>query len=362
MTEGDPKKKPFSATDEASADGAEAGFAEERYLLRALLETCTDYIYFKDRDSRFIRSSEAHARHLGLAEASSMVGLTDADFFGAEQAEAALEEERSIIETGRPVAVEQKDTVIGHAESWVQTVKWPLKNDKGEIVGTFGISRDVTDRKLAQERVARLLQEKDTLLREVRHRIKNNFSTIYSLISLQADAAREGPVRAALEDVKNRIHGIMFLHDRMNVADEFGEVEVRDYLSPFIDGLVANFPRAGSVRVRKEIEDFALDSKTLQTLVMIVNELVTNAMKHAFVGRERGSIRVAASPARVPGGVGARVALTVEDDGVGLPEGVDFDNSAGLGLVLAGLLVKQMDGTIRLEREGGTRIVMEFEA
>jgi PAS domain S-box-containing protein len=340
------------------ADGASPGraLAQDRFLLEALLETSSDYIYFKDRESRFLKNSHAHARHLGLADPAQMLGKTDFDFFTEAHAKHAFEEERRILETGETVTVENWDAMLHSGDAWVLTKKWPLRDMEGRIVGTFGISRDVTDRRRAEEKVAKLLEEKDVLLKEVRHRIKNNLSTIDSLLSLQASGSKDQAVADALEEVRRRIHGIGFLYEKTAQADEFGEVKAGDYLSSFIDAIVSSFPLGGSVEIVEEIGDFALDAKKLQTLGMIVHELVTNIMKHAFAGRPSGTIWISAARAL------GRVEAVVGDDGLGIPEGVDFESSEGLGLVLVGMLVKQLGGRIRIERGRGTRIVLEFEA
>lgn len=334
---------------------SEKAFVQEQYLLQSLMNTSSDYIYFKDREGHFLRASRAHARHLGLNDPSQMTGKTDFDFFSPDHAKRAYAEEEAIIATGSPVSLEEKDTLINRTETWVQTIKWPLRGLMGEIIGTFGISRDVTDRRQAEERVKSLLAEKEILLKEVRHRVKNNMSTICSLISLQAEAARDPAVVAALRDVGGRIQSVMLVYEKLGRSEEGSEAAVDEFLSPFVDEIVAGFPSGARVRVEKDIGGFALDTKAMQTLGMIVNELITNVMKYAFVGRGSGSISVSAA---LSGGL---VRLAIRDNGVGMPESVGFEASSGLGLVLVGMLAKQLKGEIRVERREGTEVILEFE-
>jgi len=108
------------------------------------------------------------------------------------------------------------------------------------------------------------------------------------------------------------------------------------------------------VRVEKEFDDFILDANRLQVLGIVVNELLTNCMKHSFEGRDKGLIRVSARLA------GDRVSFEVHDDGIGLPESIDFENTTGFGLSLVRLLTLQLEGSLSLERGGGTRIILEF--
>src|SRR5208283_116982 len=134
----------------------------ERSLLRALMENIPDKIYFKDADSRFIRDSKAHAKLFGLDDASEAIGKTDMDFFSEEHARRAYEDEQRIIRTGEPILdVEEKETWPNRPDTWVLTTKMPLRDQEGNIIGTFGISRDITERKHAEERLLSLARFPD---------------------------------------------------------------------------------------------------------------------------------------------------------------------------------------------------------
>jgi len=131
----------------------DAALAQEQYLLQTLLDNSHDYIYFKDDACRFIRASKALARSFGLDEASHMIGRTDFDFFSEEHAQQAYEDEQAIIRTGEPLGKEEKETRRNRPDAWVSTEKMPLRDKEGKAIGTFGISRDITERKRAEERV-----------------------------------------------------------------------------------------------------------------------------------------------------------------------------------------------------------------
>ncbi|MBN1868105.1 PAS domain-containing protein [Candidatus Sumerlaeota bacterium] len=131
---------------------AEESLSMERFLMKTLMDTTPDHIYFKDKDSRFIRISQAHAARFGLAGPSEAIGRTDFDFFSEEHARQAYDDEQDIIATGVPlVGVEEKETWPDGHETWVSTTKIPLKDSDGNTVGILGISRDVTERKRAEE-------------------------------------------------------------------------------------------------------------------------------------------------------------------------------------------------------------------
>jgi PAS domain S-box-containing protein len=125
----------------------EAELGREQFLVNALMDNLPDHIYFKDRESRFIRINKAHAKFFGLMDSTQAVGKTDFDFFTGEHANQAFKEEQSIIRTGQLLSIEEKETHPDSPDSWVSTIKLPLRDKEGNTIGTFGISRDITVRK-----------------------------------------------------------------------------------------------------------------------------------------------------------------------------------------------------------------------
>ncbi|HEX7494506.1 MAG TPA: PAS domain-containing sensor histidine kinase [Bacteroidales bacterium] len=130
---------------------AKEALAKEQFLINALLNNLSDHVYFKDRDSRFIRINKSLALSFGLEDPAQAEGKTDFDFFTREHAQQAFEDEQTIIKTGQLLNTEEKETHLNRPDTWVSTIKLPLTNNDGNIIGTFGISRDVTKRKLAEE-------------------------------------------------------------------------------------------------------------------------------------------------------------------------------------------------------------------
>jgi two-component sensor histidine kinase len=120
------------------------------------------------------------------------------------------------------------------------------------------------------------------------------------------------------------------------------------------DELVSNFPNRDGITLNKELDDFSLDARKLQSVGIIINELLTNTMKYAFKGRDEGRIAISSKRGE------SSATIVVEDDGVGMPPSVDFERSTGFGLRLVQALSQQLDGSIRIERDKGTRFVLEF--
>jgi PAS domain S-box-containing protein len=151
------ESKPYSVVatfrDITEQRQAEKALELEEYLMQALMNNSPDYIYFKDRESRFIRASKALAQSFGLDDPGLLTGKRDFDFFTEEHARQAYDDEQAIIRSGQALSKEEKETRTGRPNAWVVSDKLPLRGKRGEIIGTFGISRDITDRKHAEERI-----------------------------------------------------------------------------------------------------------------------------------------------------------------------------------------------------------------
>jgi two-component sensor histidine kinase len=175
------------------------------------------------------------------------------------------------------------------------------------------------------------------------------------LLSLQARNAKERSTVTALEDVRARVRSMMLLYDKLCQFGAFDEISMGKYLPPLISEIVANFPGGASVRVVTDIDDFSLDVKKIQSIGILVNELLSNIMKHAFTGTMDGRVFVSAKID------GRHVVMVIKDNGVGMPDTFDFENSPGMGLLLVKGLVLQLAGSIRMERGKGTAFILEFD-
>jgi PAS domain S-box-containing protein len=232
------------------------------------------------------------------------------------------------------------------------------KDQEAPDVDELSVFAEVTAnalmRKRAEEEVASLLREKELILHEVHHRVKNNFSTMISLLSLQSRAVKETEAFEALQDAIGRLQSMNTLYEKLFMAEDRREMSLGDYLPALAREIVGMFPNSGSVSVEARIEDLRLGVKKLSTLGLIVNEIITNSMKYAFPEGKRGSISIRA---RREGGL---VALEICDDGVGLPNSVGLESSVGFGMSLIRILAEQMDASVSVDRRTGTIYYIEF--
>lgn len=270
------------------------------------------------------------------------------------------------------VRPDERDTFIGllREKGFVTGYEAELKTATGENkwcllsakiinylghMASFVMFNDITVRKHTEEQVKNLLSKKELILKEVHHRIKNNMNTMIGILTLQADAMENPEAASALSDAESRLRSMQVLYDRLYCSENLSEISMKDYLPALIDEIISIFPARAKLTVEKHIDDFSLEVKTLQPLGIIINELLTNIMKYAFTGMDNGIITVSAA---LNDDI---VTLTVRDNGIGIPEGIDFENSTGFGLMLAGMLAEQIGGTIRIERHCSTSIVVEFK-
>jgi PAS domain S-box-containing protein len=217
------------------------------------------------------------------------------------------------------------------------------------------ILRDIADRKQSEKEIQRQLGEKEILLKEVHHRIKNNFASVSGLLSLQAQALADPKAALVLQDAIGRVDSMRILYDKLLLTEDYEDLSVKNYLDDLIDTIIAIFPDHAKITIKKRITDFGLDSKRLFPLGIIINELLTNIMKYAFVNRKTGRIEITLT------NVKKHVTLTIQDNGIGLPVGFDIGQSKGFGLMLVKMLSQQLGGSFSMAKHKGTRSTLEFD-
>jgi PAS domain S-box-containing protein len=243
---------------------------------------------------------------------------------------------------------------------WIEARTYPVRGPDGRVDRVVGLHTDITDRKAMElalvERTEQLetsLREKDVLLAEVHHRVKNNLQAITGLMHLMAAQAHRRPLRETIEELERRIQAMALVHETLYRSPSLAAVDMKAYLERIAMTLVSATDaqqRSISVHVHATA---TMDLERAMRCGLIVNELLNNALKHAFGGRERGRIDV-----ELEGRGGSSYALRVSDDGVGLPSELDFDSEETLGLRLVAGLAQQIGGAAR--RLPGERSAIEI--
>ncbi len=208
---------------------------------------------------------------------------------------------------------------------------------------------------LAEESIAAALREKETLLKEIHHRVKNNLMVVSSLLNLQGSRIPDAAVRTIFEESQQRIRSMALVHEKLCGTRDLSRIDLADYVRSLLDAVIAIMRHpGGEIAVRIDIGDVMLDVDAAVPCGLILNELVTNALKYAFKGRERGELAISVTAE------GERCILSVKDDGVGLPEGFDPHRTNTLGLKIVDMLASQLDGEATFRSGDGTEAVVTF--
>jgi PAS domain S-box-containing protein len=245
---------------------------------------------------------------------------------------------------------------------WLETVGNLLFDEQGNVTGVVFATRDITERKRVQDQITASLREKEVLLKEIHHRVKNNLQVISSLLSLQADAIQDQETRRALKESQNRVRSMAIIHQRLYQSGNLAEVNFGGYIKELCSQLFRSYGAASQkIALSMDTEEISLGVDKAIPCGIILNELVTNALKYAFADGKGGTVTVGLHAANT------QVQLVVRDDGLGMPAGVEHARSDSLGMKLVHMLVEQISGTLACDPEEpgraerpGTRWTIQF--
>jgi two-component sensor histidine kinase len=210
---------------------------------------------------------------------------------------------------------------------------------------------DVTAQREHDQRMQASLREKEVLLREVYHRVKNNLQVVQSLLKMQSRTLPAGETRTAIETTVQRVHAMALVHERLYQMKDLASLSLRVYLRDLFTGVVeSNYMHAGQIELRLDTEEIPLGLDLAIPFGLLANELLSNCLKHGFANGRRGMIEV--SIHRVSGAV----RLIVKDNGAGLPDGFDPAQSKSMGLKLAASLAHQLGGRLEFTSDNGCRV------
>jgi PAS domain S-box-containing protein len=230
----------------------------------------------------------------------------------------------------------------------------PIETDEGPMILSAIV--DISDRKQREERIQVALREKDVLLREVHHRVKNNLQIIHSLLDLQSSRVTDRHVLGMLRDSQNRIRSMGLIHQTLYQSKDFAKVDFSLFLDSLVPTLVASYGVSPDrIGLSVEAAQVVLPISAAIPCGLVVNELISNALKHAFPGERKGNILVKLHPEPSD-----KVMLSVADDGVGIPGHIDPSKTSTLGLQLVTLLAGQLGGKISIRRSDPTQFTLCF--
>jgi PAS domain S-box-containing protein len=365
---------------------AEEELAQEQYLMRTLMDNLPDHIYFKDHESHFLRVNKALAQFLGLNDPAQAIKKTDFDFFTGEHAQQAYEDEQKIIRTGQLLSTEEKETHHDRPDTWVSTIKLPLSDKDGNIIGTFGISRDITKNKLAEEEIKlknELLQiinsEKDKFFSILAHDLRGPLSAFVSATQIIAEEIQTMGIEEIKEITLSMKTSATNIYSLLENLLEWSRLRrgVMDFIPEKINlkkkieecvAVLSESARKKGIEILisiPEVIDVLADSLMFDT---VIRNLISNAIKFTPVG---GKVTLTAGYIE-----DHIVEIKISDSGIGMtPElkdklfllnektsrkGTEGEPSTGLGLLLCKEFIEKYNGKIRVESEVGKGSTFSF--
>ena len=232
----------------------------------------------------------------------------------------------------------------------------PIIGENGVIEEVSGIGHDITQKKLNEIEHTNSVKEKEILLKEVHHRVKNNMQVISSILSLQSSYVTDEHILEVLKESRNRIAAMASIYERLYSTTNLSDIRFSSYVRDLVESLVNAYELLDtSVELVFSLDEVFLSLNEAIPCGIILNELISNSLKYAFKGRKHGKIEITLISNL------EKISLSLAHDGVGISKEINVEKTDTLGLQLVSTLVEQTEGTLILERENGTKFIISFD-
>jgi PAS domain S-box-containing protein len=342
----------LTGQDESKKDRTDAldEMALERERFHAVFENTPVGVAMADDKGGLLKVNKAFEKMLGYSS-DELRGMTFSDITHQDYREEDLRRFLEMLAGERDHSSIEKKYVRkdGRTITTKLTVT-AIRDINDKFLYDIGMVEDITERRRAKEQTLKALREKEILLKEIHHRVKNNMTIITSMLALQSCYMDDPAVVDIFDDLINRIKSMSLVHERLYSSEDLEHVDIHSYLKTLTDDLSRSFSRPDKqISTRIDAGDVNMNIDSLIPLGLLINELVTNAYKHAFNETDKGEIRVC-----LDADDSGRVWLKVSDNGCGLPQGMDLaDYQKTLGIRLAIELADQLDGTLSISNNPG---------
>ncbi len=256
------------------------------------------------------------------------------------------------------IHTQERSIIIREQKMYFEITASPLMDSTGNIIAGIEVGRNITERKKAEDQIAVSLHEKETLLKEIHHRVKNNLQIVSSLLDHQTQFIKDKKVIEIFSESQNRIASMALVHEKLYQSKDLAKINFHDYINDLAANLFQSITEySGKIRLNMNIENIQLDIDVAIPCGLIINELVTNSLKYAFPGGRFGEIKIVFRKTDED-----MLELVISDNGIGIPTDLDFRKTGSLGLHLVTILAEnQLLGNINLNRNEGTEFKIEFK-
>lgn len=320
-----------------------------------IITTLTDALCLVNLQGQIVSVNTATSALLGYQE-SELVGQPVEMIFVPEEAADLKRTQLEQLRTAGFVRDAEVTLVTKDARRVPVSFSLSIVRDRdGTEQGVVYVIRDLTERKLAEQQIRRALREKEALLKEIHHRVKNNLQIISSLLKLQVDATTDERAIEALRESQNRIYSMAFVHEMLYRSEDLAEVDVTRLTTRLAHSLLGAYSgNRRAVTLKMNLDEVSLGIDAAIPCSLIINELVTNALKHAFPPGRTGEICIDLQSSD------GQIILTVSDNGIGLPPEIKVHEAESLGLQLVNTLTEQLEGSLDIDRRSGTSFRIAF--
>jgi PAS domain S-box-containing protein len=325
----------------------EVALRKSEHRFRELADLLPQPIYEVDLSGRFLFANRAAAEMFRLEPAGPTGTASIFDYIAEGDRDRARSISTELLKGAVPAGIEctfQR----GDGSTFHGLIYSSLISEGGQPIGLRSLVVDISEQRRIQRDLQASVAEKELMLKEIHHRVKNNLQIISSLLSLQSSAISDPTDIALFGESVDRIRSMALIHDRLYKSPDLAGIEFREYIESLVTSLFHSYGRR-SINFRTDVQDVRLSIDTAIPFGLIINELVTNALKHAFPEGREGEIKVSLTPCDDGG-----VRLSVADSGIGMPDQIDLEKTTSLGLQLVSILTHQLMGTIEIQRGGGT--------
>ncbi|MCA1761463.1 MAG: PAS domain S-box protein [Cryomorphaceae bacterium] len=338
---------------------AEQKLKNQAAKISAIFDSTAMYIWTLDRKFRLVSFNKVFADQYyryferDVSIGSNFLGVLKE--FSKEKAYENLKEIFKAVLRGKSQQFEGVIYTRKGEKVWLENHYTPVYTDN-RITEISCVSYEITERKLIDEQMHESIREKEILLQEVHHRVKNNLQVISSILNLQSAYVKDSNSLNILRESQNRIKSMSFIHESLYQTRDFSHIEFSDYMLSLTNNLVHSYSlQTANISLRKDMEKVFLELDQAIPCGLIANEIVSNSLKYAFPGDTKGEIYIGIKE------VNNTIELVIADNGVGLPEELDYENSESLGLQLVYTLAEQLNASISVTIENGTKYLITFE-
>jgi PAS domain S-box-containing protein len=325
-------------------------------FLRNIVENIPNTIFIKSADKLIFKMVNKAAENLFEHSREELIGKTDFDFFPINEADFFTQKDREVLKNNKLLDIPEETILTKNSgQRILHTKKIPILNKEGNPQYLLGVSEDITERKKTEEQLKKSLNEKDVLLREIHHRVKNNMQIISSFLNLQSSQVFDKRDASLFTNVQDRVRSMALIHDNLYQSEDISSIQIKEYILALTSQLFATYSTLSkNIKLITDIMDITLNMETAIPLGLIISEMVTNSLKHAFPN-SKGEISISLHTKD------EETELIIKDNGVGVPKDFYTQKPGKLGLQLLNTLVEQLEGTIKLDRSQGTTFKITFK-